>query len=214
MHTKRKVCVVITARPSYSRIKTALNAIQAHPDPSRSPSSPRPRCSRATERRASSRTIITDRRPVYGVEGENPGDTKTTTLAARTGDGIRHLRPGRRRDGGGIAARRSRQRSPRPSPEHRSRTQGGEAPDRSTRRCARDYRSPILHLVSTGALAGRVIKMGEDPDTVYDRLSAHRSRLRDRVASPALDFDPMGSTAASAGRSICPAATWSSCSIR
>ena len=29
---KRKVCVVITARPSYSRIKTALAAIEAHPD--------------------------------------------------------------------------------------------------------------------------------------------------------------------------------------
>jgi UDP-hydrolysing UDP-N-acetyl-D-glucosamine 2-epimerase len=30
--TKRKVCVVVTARPSYSRIKTALTAIQNHPD--------------------------------------------------------------------------------------------------------------------------------------------------------------------------------------
>ena len=29
---KRKICVVITARPSYSRIRTALRAIQAHPD--------------------------------------------------------------------------------------------------------------------------------------------------------------------------------------
>ncbi|MGV3597438.1 MAG: UDP-N-acetylglucosamine 2-epimerase [Bacteroidota bacterium] len=29
---KRKVCVVVTARPSYSRIKTALKAIQNHPD--------------------------------------------------------------------------------------------------------------------------------------------------------------------------------------
>ena len=28
---KRKICVVITARPSYSRVKTALKAIQAHP---------------------------------------------------------------------------------------------------------------------------------------------------------------------------------------
>ena len=27
----RKICVVITARPSYSRIKTALQAIQHHP---------------------------------------------------------------------------------------------------------------------------------------------------------------------------------------
>jgi UDP-hydrolysing UDP-N-acetyl-D-glucosamine 2-epimerase len=30
--TKRKVCVVITARPSYSRIRTALEAIRCHPD--------------------------------------------------------------------------------------------------------------------------------------------------------------------------------------
>jgi len=29
---KRKVCVVITARPSYARVKTALKAIQEHPD--------------------------------------------------------------------------------------------------------------------------------------------------------------------------------------
>lgn len=29
---KRKVCVVVTARPSYSRIKTALEAIRDHPD--------------------------------------------------------------------------------------------------------------------------------------------------------------------------------------
>src|SRR5688500_5067857 len=29
---KRRICVVITARPSYSRIKSALEAIAAHPD--------------------------------------------------------------------------------------------------------------------------------------------------------------------------------------
>src|SRR5918997_4639961 len=29
---KRKICVVITARPSYARIRTALEAIRAHPD--------------------------------------------------------------------------------------------------------------------------------------------------------------------------------------
>lgn len=28
---KRKVCVVVTARPSYSRVKTALKAIKDHP---------------------------------------------------------------------------------------------------------------------------------------------------------------------------------------
>ncbi|HTX78780.1 MAG TPA: hypothetical protein VMC62_03890, partial [Longilinea sp.] len=30
--TQRKICVVITARPSYSRVRTALKAIQAHPE--------------------------------------------------------------------------------------------------------------------------------------------------------------------------------------
>ena len=29
---KRKICVVITARPSYARIRSALYAIQSHPD--------------------------------------------------------------------------------------------------------------------------------------------------------------------------------------
>lgn len=32
MYQKRKICVVVTARPSYSRIKTALKAIQEHED--------------------------------------------------------------------------------------------------------------------------------------------------------------------------------------
>ncbi|MFT4850381.1 MAG: UDP-hydrolyzing UDP-N-acetyl-D-glucosamine 2-epimerase, partial [Sediminicola sp.] len=32
MSQKRKICVVITARPSYSRVKTALQAIKDHPD--------------------------------------------------------------------------------------------------------------------------------------------------------------------------------------
>ena len=32
MTKKRKICVVITARPSYSRIKTALSAIKSHPN--------------------------------------------------------------------------------------------------------------------------------------------------------------------------------------
>ena len=29
---KRKICVVVTARPSYSRIRTALTAIRQHDD--------------------------------------------------------------------------------------------------------------------------------------------------------------------------------------
>lgn len=32
MESKRKICVVVTARPSYSRIRTALEAIKQHPD--------------------------------------------------------------------------------------------------------------------------------------------------------------------------------------
>ena len=30
--SKRKICVVVTARPSYSRVKSALKAIVDHPD--------------------------------------------------------------------------------------------------------------------------------------------------------------------------------------
>ena len=30
--TKRRICAVVTARPSYSRVRSALHAIQAHPD--------------------------------------------------------------------------------------------------------------------------------------------------------------------------------------
>ena len=30
--TKRRICVLVTARPSYSRVRSALQAIQAHPD--------------------------------------------------------------------------------------------------------------------------------------------------------------------------------------
>ena len=30
--TKRRICVLVTARPSYSRIRSALHAIQHHPD--------------------------------------------------------------------------------------------------------------------------------------------------------------------------------------
>lgn len=32
MKSRRKICVVVTARPSYSRIRTALEAIKQHPD--------------------------------------------------------------------------------------------------------------------------------------------------------------------------------------
>ena len=32
LRSRRKICVVVTARPSYSRIKTALKAIQEHPE--------------------------------------------------------------------------------------------------------------------------------------------------------------------------------------
>ena len=32
MKNKKKICTVVTARPSYSRIKTALEAIKNHPN--------------------------------------------------------------------------------------------------------------------------------------------------------------------------------------
>ena len=30
--TKRRICAVVTARPSYSRVRSALHAVQTHPE--------------------------------------------------------------------------------------------------------------------------------------------------------------------------------------
>jgi len=85
----RKVCVVVTARPSYSRIKTALDAIQDHPDLELqlvvAASALLDRYGRVIDRiRADGFTI---RAHVYMVlEGENP-----TSMAKTTGLGLLEL---------------------------------------------------------------------------------------------------------------------------
>ena len=88
--TKRKICVVVTARPSYSRIKTALQAIASHPalELQLVVAAPR-RCSIATA--ASSSTIAEDgftiAARVYRVlEGEN-----LAAMAKTTGLGLLEL---------------------------------------------------------------------------------------------------------------------------
>ena len=87
---KRKICVVVTARPSYSRIRTALQRHPASiPISSCSSSSPRRRCSiaTATPSRPSSTTGFPIAARVYMVlEGEN-----LVTSAKSTGLGLVEL---------------------------------------------------------------------------------------------------------------------------
>jgi len=89
MSEKRKICVVITARPSYSRIKTALTAIQQHPKLELqlviAGSALLDRYGNAAEFIIKDGFIAAAR--VYMVlEGENP-----TTMAKTTGLGVMEL---------------------------------------------------------------------------------------------------------------------------
>ena len=85
---RRKVCVVITARPSYSRIKTALRAIADHPDLELqlvvAASALLDRYGTASTR--SSGRVRIDASVFMVLEGENP-----TSMAKTTGLGLLEL---------------------------------------------------------------------------------------------------------------------------
>ena len=87
--SKRKICVVITARPSYSRIKTALQAIREHPQLELqlvvAGSALLDRYGNAADYITKDGFIITEK--VFMVlEGENP-----TAMAKTTGLGVMEL---------------------------------------------------------------------------------------------------------------------------
>jgi UDP-hydrolysing UDP-N-acetyl-D-glucosamine 2-epimerase len=85
----RKVCVVITARPSYSRIKTALRALQEHPGVELqlvvAASALLERYGTAV-RFLESDGFHADARVYMVLEGENP-----TSMAKTTGIGVMEL---------------------------------------------------------------------------------------------------------------------------
>lgn len=170
---KRKVCVVVTARPSYSRIKTALRAIQEHPELELqlvvAASALLERYGNAVDQIESDGFNINAK--IYMVvEGEN-----LVTSAKSTGFGLAelatvldNLRPdvvvtiADRYETIATAIAASFMNIP------LAHIQGGEVTgsiDEKVRHAITKLSD--LHFVSTERAAERVTRMGEDPNTVF-----------------------------------------------
>ena len=171
---KRKICVVVTARPSYSRIKTALAAIDQHPDLELqlviAGSALLDRYGNAVDFIEKDGFKISSK--VFMVlEGENP-----TTMAKTTGLGLMeltnvfyNLKP----DAVVTIADRFETIATSIAASYQNiplvHIQGGEVTgniDEKVRHA--NTKLADLHLVSSDDARDRVIKLGEDPEKVIN----------------------------------------------
>jgi UDP-hydrolysing UDP-N-acetyl-D-glucosamine 2-epimerase len=193
---KRKVCVVITARPSYSRIKTALQAIKDHPDLELqlvvAASALLDRYGTASQYIEKDGFNIASR--VFMVlEGENP-----TSMAKTTGIGILELATtfyNIKPDVVVTVADRFETMSTAVAASYMNiplaHVQGGEVTgniDEKVRHAITKLSDQ--HFVSSAKSAERVIKMGEDPKNVHLTGCPSIDLAKDMLKNPALDFDP------------------------
>lgn len=193
---KRKVCVVITARASYSRIRSALKAIQKEPSLELeiilSGSAVVNRYGNIEQ------TVIKDGFTIVEkihitLEEQNP-----TTMVKTTGLGLiefasafYNLKPDMvvviadRFETIAVSIAASYQNIP------VIHIQGGEISgsiDEKVRHA--NTKLADLHLVSCKAAKDRVIKMGEDPEFVYDTGCPSIDIAHAILKKPALNFDP------------------------
>jgi len=196
MSQKRKVCVVITARPSYSRIKTALLAIKNHPELELqlviAASALLDRYGTATQF-IEKDGFIPNSKVFMVLEGENP-----TSMAKTTGLGVMelsttfyNLKPdvvitvADRFETMATAIAASYMNIP------LAHVQGGEVTgniDEKVRHAITKLAD--IHLVASQSAAERVIKMGEFPSKVFN-VGCPSIDLADEVSkSPDLDFNP------------------------
>ena len=194
--TKRKICVVVTARPSYSRIRTALTAIREHPDLELqlvvAASALLDRYGNAIQ--AIERDGFPIAARVYMVlEGEN-----LVTSAKSTGLGLvelatvfDNLKP----DAVVTVADRYETLATAVAASYMNipvvHVQGGEVTgsiDEKVRHAVTKLAN--LHLVSTPLAAERVRRLGEEPDTVVVTGCPSIDIAAEVAASPAMDFDP------------------------
>jgi len=194
---KRKVCVVVTARPSYSRIKTALKAIEEHPHLELQLVVA---ASALLERYGSAVRYIEDdgfkisARVYMVLEGEN-----LASMAKTTGLGLLelatvfdNLRPdvvvtvADRYETLATAVAASYMNIP------VAHVQGGEVTgsiDEKVRHAVTKLAD--LHLVSSKNAAERVIKMGEDPASVHITGCPSIDLAARVLDAPKLNFDPL-----------------------
>ncbi len=194
---KRKVCVVVTARPSYSRIKTALKAINEHPGLELqlvvAASALLERYGTAIHYMEEDGFKVAAR--VYMVlEGENP-----TSMAKTTGLGLLelatvfdNLKPdivvtiADRYETLATAVAASYMNLP------VAHVQGGEVTgsiDEKVRHAVTKLAD--IHLTSTKKAAERVIRMGESPESVYITGCPSIDLAAEVLIDPRLSFDPI-----------------------
>ncbi|MGH9350200.1 MAG: UDP-N-acetylglucosamine 2-epimerase [Vicinamibacterales bacterium] len=193
---QRKICVVVTARPSYSRIRTALGAIQQHDDLELqlvvAASALLDRYGNAID--AIKRDGFEPRHKVYMVlEGEN-----LVTSAKSTGIGLSELATvfdNLEPDAVVTVADRYETLATAVAASYMNipvvHVQGGEVTgsiDEKVRHSVTKLSN--LHLVSTKLARERVIRLGEDPDTVVHTGCPSIDIAAEVAARPALDFEP------------------------
>lgn len=194
--SKRKVCVVVTARPSYSRIKTALKAIQNHPDLELqlviAASALLDRYGSAVNFIEQDGFQITAK--VFNVlEGEN-----LTAAAKTTGIGILELSTVFDNLGPDVVvtvADRFETMATAISASYMNiplaHVQGGEVTgniDEKVRHAITKLAD--MHMVASPKAYERVVKMGEDPKKVYLTGCPSIDLADEILKNSALDFDP------------------------
>jgi len=193
---KKKICVVVTARPSYSRIRTALKAIDDHPELELqlvvAASALLDRYGSAIQ--SIERDGFPIRARVYMVlEGEN-----LVTSAKSTGIGLSELATvfdNIEPDAVVTIADRYETLATAVAASYMNiplvHVQGGEVTgsiDEKVRHSVTKLSN--LHLVSTQLAAERVRKLGEDPETVHVTGCPSIDIAAEVTADPEMDFDP------------------------
>jgi len=194
---KRKICVVVTARPSYSRIKSALTAMKTHPSLELqlviAGSALLDRYGNAADFiekdgfKAAAKVFMV-------LEGENP-----TTMAKTTGIGVMeltnvfyNLQP----DAVVTIADRFETIATSIAASYQNiplvHIQGGEVTgsiDEKVRHA--NTKLADLHLVSSEDARDRVIKLGEDPEKVINTGCPSIDLVKEICAEEHLNFDPI-----------------------
>lgn len=197
MTKTRNICVVITARPSYSRVKTALKAINNHPELHLqlivSGSALLKRYGEVVNIIEKDGFYITEK--IYNaLEGENlTTTTKTTGLALiELGNIFYNLKPhmvvtiADRYETISTSIAAAYQNIP------LVHIQGGEVSgniDEKVRHA--NTKLADIHLVASENARERVIKMGEDPAMVFNTGCPSIDIANEILQSPELDFDPI-----------------------
>jgi UDP-hydrolysing UDP-N-acetyl-D-glucosamine 2-epimerase len=193
---KRKICVVVTARPSYSRIRTALQAIHAHPELELQLVVA---ASALLDRYGSAiHSIERDGFPIQArvymvLEGEN-----LVTSAKSTGIGLSELATvfdNIKPDAVVTIADRYETLATAVAASYMNiplvHVQGGEVTgsiDEKVRHSVTKLSN--LHLVSTQLAAERVRRLGEQPETVHVTGCPSIDIAAEVAASPNMDFNP------------------------